>query len=200
MQRAIDAKIEKLDSQIEVMATMLADLVDNVPAGEEDYEEKPKRRRSEQYLAKLQEASKKTEQAMLETQQQMFLRLANEADSLAKSAGLDMEKSPELREAYIRFLEGKPEEGLEETKKVVANMTEAKGKPKETDIEELKAKLKEELRKEILMEQGLLDADAGQPAGAGKVFTRAQIMAMSDEEYAKNRDAIAKAMVEGRIK
>jgi len=166
-QRGLDAKVSGLESRLQVQTEMIAALMDR---GEEEGEETPapKKRRSEEYLARIKQAP------VANPQQEAFMKVAEEADGLIKSAGLDMEKSPELKEAYRKFrigiasgfYIGDAQDGLEEIKKVV----EAK-KPTEVKTEAEKRVISEEEKRGIIQEymekEGLLKSDTGMPSGAG---------------------------------
>ena len=155
-QRGLDGKVTRLEQRLEVATDMIADLLDR---NEEAVEETQPKRRSETYRSRLAEGDRETK----ETQDQSFKRMALEADGLLKSIGLKMKDSPETMTAYVNFLEGNPDAGLEEVKKIVADKqvkTEVKVEP-QIDIQKaITDGVQAELKR-----RGLLDSDTGSPSG-----------------------------------
>jgi len=170
--QATDSRIEGMESKVDVLTAMMADLLD----GESD-EERPKKK-SEDYLKRLQqtdEANKKQRTATLEGN---WNAIANEADQLIKAAGLDMMDSPELTKAHNLFLRAgysynltEAQKGLDEVKKVVGE----KKVPKESDEERIN-KLADEKARKMLEDKGLLTTETGGPSGG----------AGSDEKFMKD--------------
>ena len=189
-------KIDGLETRLEVVTSMLADLVDR---GDIEDEPQPKRRRSEEYLQKIQQKEKeKPKEPEFPPE---YIEAAAEADRLAKSVGLDMEESDELAKAYRYFIKGKGDEGLEETKRVVEQIRKAQEEsPKKKSIDELTDEEMEEIARKYMEKKGTLHTDAGTPTSKGRVFTRQQIAKMSEKEYEENREAIMEAYQAGRIK
>lgn len=179
---ALDEKVVALDAKLDVMATMMGDILDK---GEFEGEEKPRKRRSEEYLTRLSEVSKTSKQQGQEAVQTSYQQRAVEADALARVAGLKMDESPELNKAYIHFLKGEADIGLEETRRVVeGRKTEAK--PPVLSDEE-----KEEIARQVAEKKGNLRTETGGPSASSGTFqdTEADYNAgkVSIEEYTEAR-------------
>jgi len=162
--------VEAMRQRLEVLTQMVADMMDTTSS--EEIEDKPKQRRSEQYLKRLDEATKKTQEEAMTAQQREHQRIINEVVAQLQTANLQIAAmdSEEFIKAKLKFLEGKPSEGLEEVKRIVQAKTEAK--PKETDEEKFE-RMYNERRKKEMKEKGELGAETGQPAGtAGSRFSR----------------------------
>ena len=156
------SRITTLEKKTDVTLKMMAHIVDNLGIQGEPQPQ----RQSMQFLEALDETKPKPA-----TEPQYptdFLDKAQEAEELAKSVGLDMAKSKELRAARKAFRDGDAEDGLEEVKMVV----ESKRQSLETKKVEppLKGKLseaeKEEIAREYMEEKGLLTVDTNAPSGA----------------------------------
>ncbi len=181
-----------MESQISVVAEMVADMMDKNPVSE-DMEDSTKRK-STSYRDKFQSVKQSTQTAAQEVSRQRAFSIANEAASLISPTGLDMQKSPELRTAYALFRAGDYDEALEETKKVVNAMTEAK-KPvvtaKTETPEEMEKRIREDERKkttqDIYKEKGwnISDTGGGTGGGKGKKPTLAEIKAATPAEFDK---------------
>jgi len=186
-----DQRFEALDKRFEVMTSMLADVVDR---DSENIEETPKKRRSEEYLSRL-PTREQQEQEKQTKERDAFMKIAQEAEKLAKTAGLEMDKSPELKDAYIDFLRGNSEAGLEEVKKVVSQKTEANKEPDEDAINKI---VEERLRK-AMEEKGLLDVETGGPSAASDDWKeiRAKYAAgeISHEQYEKEGEKRGKRLI-----
>ena len=185
-----------IDSRLEILTTMVADMMDKEPFEEEG---QPKKRRSEEYLAKLEEVTKQSKQQADEISKQKHQQIVDEVLRQLNSAGLDAKamETLEFATAENLFLKGKPEEGLEEVKKIVMTKTEAKKETKESP-EEIKKRIREEVRKEILIERGELEAETGQPS---VVNTRIEQIRKSYREnpndpkaYREYREALGKGL------
>ena len=153
-----DQRFEALEKRIEVMTSMLADVVDR---DSENIEETPRKRRSEEYLSRL-PTREQEEQAKQKASYDALMKIAQDADKVARDAGLDMVSSPELEKAHLYFRAGDGDKGLEEVKKVVSQKTEANKEPDEDKINKL---VEEKLRK-VMEEKGLLDVETGGPSAA----------------------------------
>ena len=95
-QRGLEDRISQIEDNLRVSTDMLADLIDR---NEEDLETpRSKGRKSEEYTSRIRESEKKRDEEV----QREFYRLANEADKLLSSVGLQMDKSPETAAAYVR--------------------------------------------------------------------------------------------------
>lgn len=207
-QRGMETKISGLETRLDVIAEMLANVMDRDEGIEEA--EQPKKRRSQEYLGRLKEtrAELNSRQAEIDPRQQEFVHIAEEADRLAKSVGLDMEHSPELKDAFRLFRGGiassfnlvDAQDALDEVQKVVAKKqtpTEAK-----VDIE----KLIEERAQKMLKDKGLLVTDTGSLSSGqgGRVWSMSEVQAMLPSEYQRYfpggyPDVVA-AQREGKIK
>jgi len=154
--RTQQTEVKDLKKTVDVLTTMVADLVDRG-----DFEDEPaKRKRSEEYLSKL-----KTEAPKEPSLPSDFIEAANEADKLAKSVGLDVEESDELAKAYRYFMKRDGDKGLEEVKRVVDGVRKAKEEtPKKNELTEEE---EEEIARKYLEKKGQLHTDAGTPSGKG---------------------------------
>ncbi len=153
--QAAETNLSNLSSKVDILANMMAEVVDS----RENYdEEQPKRRRSTDYLSKLSELNKPTPDAS----QQEYNALAQEADDIIRTAGLEMNKSPELRQAYLLFRVGDAQAGLEETRKVVeVKKIEAAKVP---DRKELTEDEEAEIARKYLEKKGTLKTETGGPS------------------------------------
>ncbi len=180
--RSQQGKIEGLEKRLEVVTSMLADIMDK---GEYEEEPQPKRKRSEEYLSRI---PKPEEPKKLELPEE-FVRAASEADVLAKSAGLSVEDSDELAKAYRFFMRGKGDEGLAEVKKVVGERKAKKEETPKKTIDQLTEEDEEEIARKYMEKNGKLHTDIGTPFGKG--LTKAEAYAkfaegkMSDEDARK---------------
>lgn len=180
--RSQQGKIEGLEKRLEVVTSMLADIMDK---GEYEEEPQPKRKRSEEYLSRIPKPKEPEKPELPEE----FVRAASEADVLAKSAGLSVEDSDELAKAYRFFMRGKGDEGLAEVKKVVGERKAKEGTPKKT-IDQLTEEDEEEIARKYMEKKGKLHTDAGTPSGKG--MTKAEAYAkfakgeLSDEDAKKH--------------
>jgi len=194
-QRGLDDKVSKMENRLTIVTDMLAETLDRTSI-EESIEEKPQKRRSDEYLSRLERTNAEKAEADRQSEQAYFQKKAAEADTLLRAAGLEMDKSPETKDAYIQFLLGNPDVGLEEVRRVVSSRTEAKKPDAEEAVEERARKM--------LEERGQLDTDTGSPSGSGRVFSTSEIDTMPSEEYRKNfpngLPDIQKAINEGRIR
>jgi hypothetical protein len=176
-QEEFKANIKNIEDRMEVITAMLADIVDKDDLSEAE----PTQKRSSEYLKQLEEKEEKRKREQEKSLQQEFLLKAQEADRLAKEAGLDMESSPELEDALLWFRLGEPDKGLKKVKEVTSKM-KAEGKPNEVDIE----KLVEERLQAKLKEAGLLTPEASTPSSSGeRVYTLSEIAEMTPQEFAK---------------
>ena len=194
-QRGLEDKIDRIEGRMTVVTEMLAETMDR---DSDEIEEQPKKRRSEEYLSRIDRAADSTKQTRKQAVEAEFAQVAREADALLKVAGLEMDKSPEAKDAYIQFLLGNPEAGLEEVRRIVGSKTEAK---QDVDMDVLV----EEKARKILEESGQLKTDTITPVGgAGRIWTRSEIDTMSGVDYAKNfpngYTDVLSAVNEGRIK
>jgi len=193
--RVVRKNLNLLGTKVETLTQMVADIMDSM--GTEELEEKPKKRRSEEYLQAIREKEKDLKLSEADIEKQRTLGVANQIISLTQPTGMELDKAPELREAYIRWLSGDYDNALEEVKKVVG---ETKPRKSETEAE-LRERLKKELKKEILQEMGATETETGQPKGEGTyTFTKEQIEAMPTAEFEQKRDLINKARREDKIK
>ena len=168
-QRGLDNEITSLKDQVGVVTEMVAAMMDKEEG--ETYEA-PKKRRSEEYLSRIPKADPQ------KARNDEFLRVATEADGLAKSAGFVLAEAPEMEKAYLYFQAGKEEQGIEEVKRVIGEKkTEA---PEDVDkkVNEL---VEERLRVEM-DKRGYLDSDDGFPSGSSPDWERVR------EAYIKNPD------------
>ena len=188
-----EKKIGGMENRLEVLTDMVADLVDSREDSEE--ESKPKRR-SEEYLARIKPQ---------ESLEQALNQKGREADRLAKSAGLDVTTSPELKDAYIRWLEGDGDGLVEEVKRVVD--TKQSGAEEKEKPEELTSEDKGRIAREWMKEEGLTTQDTGGSSGGisgiptDMTQFRTWIAGISQEDYEeKYASDVNKMMKEGKIK
>ena len=201
-----DEKISGLEDKIEIITQMIADVMDKDSSLED--EEKPRKRRSEEYLAKIAEKDTERKKQVKQATDQEFYGIMSEADKLIKSVNLDMEKSLELREAYIKFLTGDIRGCAEEARRVVNTLTEAKKVPQVIESEaEKEAKLRDKITKEIYEAKGWNISDTGSPAGAGgkgipREMTRFKewLATVPTSEYVKLKPEIDNMLAKGLIK
>lgn len=180
-----------LNTKVDTMATMLADLMDNIP-NEEDGD-KPKSKKGAEYLSRIQKQSEELTKTEREEQERYIRGVGKQIFDLTNGAGMDLKDSAELRGAYVKWLEGDFDGALEETKKTLTS------KPRETE-EEKRKKWIEEGKRQALEGSGSLNTDTGSGARANLSFSREQIEKMSAEEYKKKEPEIKKAIAEGRLK
>ena len=190
--------VAKLETQLAVNTEMLAEILDSREV--EGFEDKPKKRRSEDFLERL----KKSQEQVQESQNKTVQEKVWEADKLIKSVGLDMEKSPELHKAFVAFVHQDVDGMMEEVQKVVdAKKTEAT-KATETD-EQVRTRLKFELLKDESFRREVLESlnltkEKVVPSTSGRVFTRKEIAVMPMDEFEKIKPEADKACREGKIK
>ena len=170
--------LQALSDRVEVLTAMQADLLDR---GES--EEEP-RKKSADYLKRLDDLKTGREKEQEKSTQQVYMEKAQEADKLAKGAGLDMEFSPELEMALLWFQTGNADKGLLKVKEVIGKL---KPEKKETE-EEREARIE----RKILEKHGLLTPEISTPAGAGRVLTIEDVKKMSPEEKRERSAEIAK--------
>lgn len=179
-QRGLDTKVSGLETRLQVVADMIASIMD---AGAEEEPEQPKKRRSEEYLARLNKEVKE-----VDPKQEDMRRAVVEADGLIKSVGLEMDKSPETRMAYLLFRVGDYEAGLEEVRKVVEAKKPVQTEAKKEDFD----KAVQDAARNLLKEQGLLVSDEGGPSAGSASFREAERKyaagEMSTEAYRKIRE------------
>lgn len=194
-QRKLDGRLDSLESTLKVLVEMQAESLDN--AGEGDLE--GKQRKSEQFTKRLRDG----EADRVRSEQQALLSIAQEADGLLKSVGMDME-SDEALKAYNLFLKGKPEAGLDEVKKLVTAKKEA-GTNKETEEVRIERLANERFNK-LLKDKGLDFSDTGLPAGGGGGIPTERsklndwIEAMPQAEYERRKPEIDAMLASGKIK
>ncbi len=177
--RGYDDKLESLTSKHDILTTMVADIMDRG----EDVEEAPSKKRSAEYLSKITEGETKRTEDKRKAEEDIFVKAAQEADTLAQKAGLTIDESPELLKAYNFFLKGNHGKGLEEIRKVVDSKQEVK--PGEEDIQK---RIDEGVRK-AMEEKGVLDVETGGPtAGSddwGQVMEDYQEGKVTHEKFAE---------------
>lgn len=152
-QVGLDGKVTGIETRLQVLTEMVADIVDR-DEGEEV--EAPKKRRSEEYLSRIPNPVNLAAEAR-KVSEAKFLATAREADGLAKNAGYEMATSPEMERAYLLFRAGDADRGLEEVKKVLGTKTEADPEQYQKDVEEAGRKYAEG--------KGWLKSDNGAPSG-----------------------------------
>lgn len=194
-------KLDALSEKIDLIAQYLPDFV----AQTEELGEKPKPKPD--VVSKLKEVDQKYSKVQAESEYQRILAIASEADRMIQPLGLNMKATPELREAYLKFLEGDPEAGLEETRKVVKAMEVKKQEKPITQKSEaeIRKEMEQEIRKKIYEEHGWNVSDAGKPsAPSGKIYSLKEVQAMPPSEISKLIKETGKSLLqlqqEGRIK
>ncbi len=179
-QRGLDEEMAELKSTLKVVVDMQADILDR---GEQVEVEKPQERRSDVYKERL----KDTQKTASTQANQRYEQLGREADGILRTLGFTMDGSPEAKDAYIMFLSGNPEGGLEEIKRIQREKTEAK--PQES-VEEKAKKLAEEMHKTFLKDKGWDDLEDSTSSAASVSTTEAMkqfIAGKIDGEEAKKR-------------
>lgn len=132
-------------------------------------------------------------------EQGRLTNLARKIDSSAKGAGLDMSTSSELLKAQNLWLQGDYRGAEAEVERVVASVTDAKQEEKKVEKpQETEAEMRERIKREILIERGELAPEGQVPAASSAGIN--QMLNMSDEDFAKNRDRLYEQMSEGRLK
>ncbi len=203
--KGLDGKVDGIADRVEVLAQMVADLVDN---RETLGDTAPKK--SADYLKPLEDKARQRQETEAQRIKREYEEKAIEADDLAKTAGLDMTLSPELVDALEAFQSGNAILGLRLAKKATEGKIPKKEEVKPVaDEKEQRASIEKELRvkieKEILEKHGLLQAEGGTPGApaSGRLPTMEEIDKMPISEYRKNRDRIqaqlARAVKEGKI-
>ncbi len=189
-QKKLDAEVSLLKTQLQVQTEMIAALMDK--EGETEDEVVPKKRRSEEYLAKLKGTP------AVDPQVEARNQAAEEADELAKSVGLKMDESPELEKALMWFSMWNYKKGLEETKKVVeakkveTPKTEAKVEPSDED--------KEKIALEYMKAKGLLKSDTGLPSGGGSKTDSEVIKNYADNPHDRGAKEAYSSLMRSRKK
>ena len=188
-----ETRLGKMESNIEVLTGMIGEVLDKEPGEVET----PKERRSEIYLKRLAEERGKQEQAS----QQETLRRLQRADAELKSVGLNMEASPETKDAYIAYLKGDIEGALDQIDGIVKAKRIEAPKVKGEDERKKKEEIEEQARQRI---EPFLKTDTGSPTGGGgKTWTSKEIDQMDWREYKKEFPTYAdllKAVQAGRVK
>tara|TARA_Y100000310_G_C20632610_1_gene789443 strand:- start:808 stop:1560 length:753 start_codon:yes stop_codon:yes gene_type:complete len=155
-----NSRISAMESNIQVITDMVADVVDRADI---DEGELPKKRRSDEYRERHQQTESETDTPNIREQE--WTRVAVEADGLAKSVGLDIASSPELSNASYMFRAWDERAGLEEVKRVVAEK-KSKGTEANTDNQQsFDDKVQEEVRKKM-QEKGLVETEVPSPSAA----------------------------------
>ena len=190
-QRGLDTKVSGLETRLEIVTEMMADLMDR---GDVEQEEQPKKSRSQEYLARLKSQPQVDVGKQREIEQ--FRDAAIEADRLVKSVGLEMDKSSETRIAYLLFETGHYEAGLEEVKRLVESK-----KPKETQETEadIEAKIEKGIRAKLLKDYpDFYKSDSGEPSGIGSSFVE------FEQKYIQGKVSVAeyekRARAEGKLR
>lgn len=181
-------EISSLNSKIDV----LAEIVEETITSRNDFEEVKERK-----------PYKERVKAVPSYEQNVIGDAVKEIAAITKANNLEFDKSPETREAYLKYLEGVNYRKVEYIQDALDKVKEVVGKKmaevKETEEQRIERLVQERL-KETLKKNGELNVEKGSPSGNTKSFTRQQINAMSPEDYKANRQAIAEAQAAGRIK
>jgi len=152
---------DALSSRMDLLTEMIADVMDAKNESSE-FEGQTQQRRSEPYRQKMADAKKVETDTFTKSQEATVKSYASEIISLTTSKQMELDKSPELRQAYIKWLEGDHEGAVEEVRSVVTEVKK-EDKPKEPTQEEQFEKWYEARRKKEGIESGELDAETGQP-------------------------------------
>lgn len=123
-----------------------------------------------------------------------------------EEAGLDPEDD-RFDDVWENFelhyqIDGKFDIAERKLDKILKGVNKVAEEPKkeEANLEKiLEERLKEEKRK-WMEENGLTEKETGLPSGTTRTFTEEQIEAMSDKEYAKNRESILEAYAAGNVR
>ena len=197
-QRNLESEVASLKEELRGAVAELMDVIES--RSEVDSEERPRKRKSEEYRERHQAPEIKPEQ-------QRFMILGQEADRVLRDAGLQITDA-EASVVYDLFKANQPDAGLREAIKLTEQKkTEATRKTQESETEK-EAKRKqdiEEAARQLLEERGVLKTDTGAPMGSsGQVFTISEVLNMPRSEYQKHFPQgfpdVMKAKQEGRIK
>jgi len=189
--QATKADIATINRQMEVLATAVA--MGRNPDSMDDVSEDTRNAVVEQIKAVRKESEDAQQRANIDASNQKYAE-----DALAiwlETKEIIPETDRDAVEIY-RLLKG----GDKDTAGKMLNSIKANKKPEGTDKTETEEELKDRLTKEILKERGLLKNEAITPSGGVRVFSRLQIAGMSPQEYAENKEDIAKARQAGKIK
>ncbi len=186
--RSEGSRLESLESRIETLTSMTAEVLDK----EADYSE-DKKRKSDVYLDRLKGED-----------EQRRLRVGQSLDRRLKDVGLVMQDSEETQRAWNKWLTGDVEGCSEEVDRVIETRKTEASKLKETEKSSIEEQVEERVRQKM-EEKGLLGTDTGGPQGAGgKAFTTKEIDKMDIKEYREKFPGgysdVLKAIQEGRIK
>jgi copper chaperone CopZ len=155
-------ELTRLEQSVSQRFDILAELFEGNTDTTDEYAESKQRKPS--YKERVAEIQKTTQAEAQKAQQTEHQRRVQEILVETQKAKLQFDKSPELRDAYVTWLEGNHEEAVEKVKEVVSNMVNAKVETKpEVDIDKLVADKVAEGVKAKLIEMGVLDTETGQP-------------------------------------
>ncbi len=186
--KAESTRLESLESRIETLTSMTAEVLDK----DTDYPE-DKKRKSDVYLDRLKGED-----------EQRRLRVGQNLDKRLKDIGLVMQESDETQRAWNKWLTGDVEGCSEEVDRIIEGKKAEASKSKETEKSDVDKQVEERVRQKM-EEKGLLGTDTGGPQGAGgKAFTTKEIDKMDIKEYREKFPGgygdVLKAIQEGRIK
>ena len=183
--------LESLRMQMEVLKEYIPS---RTPEADSE-DEAPKRKPIDARLAEIETQSR----------YRQIGELATQAETIADSIDLDIESSPELKQVRRDFRKAHQAGDVKLARDALAKAMEIaegikapkdaeKGKEvtvadNKVDLEAEKAKLREEIRREILKEYG--NPEGGTPGSAGGL-TAQQVKGMSPEELIARRKEIAK--------
>ena len=197
-QRNLESEVASLKEELRGAVAELMEVIES--RSEVDTEERPRKRKSEEYRERHKEPE-------ITPEQQRFMILGQEADKVLKDAGLQITDA-EAFGVYDLFRANHADAGLREAIRIAEQKkTEATRKTQESEAEkDTKRKQDiEEAARKLLEERGVLKTDTGTPMGSsGQVFTMSEVRNMQLSEYHKHFPQgftdVIKAKNEGRIK
>jgi hypothetical protein len=156
-QRARD-EVSSINARIDLLAETLEDRLLN-QASTEILEEK----RKPSYKERLQQVEQQRQTGDSDSRRAYINNIANEIVTLTTPKGMQFDKTPELRDAYVKWLEGDYEGAKEMVKEIVTKVAEAK-KEEETDESKFERMYQERRRKEMEAD-GTWKSDKITPSG-----------------------------------
>lgn len=163
---------ESVTARIDTLAEIVEE---SFTKRQEEEDESPKERKTN-YREKVKQHDESLKTNVNQTMQQQVQSKASEIVRLTNPLKLELDQSPELQGAYVKWLEGlssqdlsKIDESVEEVRKVVSKMSEAMETSKDSKVENETA-MRERIEKEVMEKHGLLNTETGQPSGTSQTL------------------------------